>query len=92
MVNRVNFSMSVHPNFKHTLMNEYHLIYHESYSSFFVGADPNCKDYDCRTPLHSAIVKGSRSYDCVRLLLDGGADVNHKDRYVILESIKLYEI
>ena len=51
---------------------------------FFVGADPNCKDYDCRTPLHSAIVKGSRSYDCVRLLLDGGADVNHKDRYLII--------
>jgi ankyrin repeat protein len=48
---------------------------------FFAGADPNCKDFDCRTPLHSAIVKGSRSYDCVRLLLDGGADVNHKDRY-----------
>ena len=48
---------------------------------FFAGADPNSKDYDCRTPLHSAIVKGSRSYDCVRLLLNGGADVNHKDRY-----------
>ena len=45
------------------------------------SADPNSKDYDCRTPLHSAIVKGSRSYDCVRLLLDGAADVNHKDRY-----------
>ena len=27
------------------------------------------------------LFKGSRSYDCVRLLLDGGADVNHKDRY-----------
>ena len=53
-------------------------------STFFViagFADPNSKDYDCRTPLHSAIVKGSRSYDCVRLLLDGAADVNHKDRY-----------
>ena len=44
------------------------------------GTDPNSEDYDCRTPLHSAIVKGSRSYECVRLLLDGGADVNHKDR------------
>ena len=50
--------------------------------SSFSGANPNSEDYDCRTPLHSAIVKGSRSYECVRLLLDGGADVNHKDRYV----------
>ena len=58
--------------------------------SFFIsGANPNCEDDDCRTPLHSAIVKGSRSYECVRLLLDGGAsggnggikaNVNHKDR------------
>ena len=46
----------------------------------FKGTDPNFEDYDRRTPLHSAIVKGSRSYECVRLLLDGGADVNHKDR------------
>ena len=46
----------------------------------FEGTDPNFEDYDRRTPLHSAIVKGSRSYECVRLLLDGGADVNHKDR------------
>ena len=46
----------------------------------FTGTDPNFEDYDRRTPLHSAIVKGSRSYECVRLLLDGGADVNHKDR------------
>ena len=53
---------------------------HLNFPALFLGADPNCKDYDCRTPLHSAIVKGSRSYDCVRLLLDGGADVNHKDR------------
>ncbi|CAB4060249.1 Transient receptor potential channel pyrexia [Lepeophtheirus salmonis] len=45
------------------------------------GANPNCGDFDRRTPLHSAIVKGSRSYDCVRLLLDTGADVNHKDRF-----------
>ena len=50
------------------------------------GANPNCEDDDCRTPLHSAIVKGSRSYECVRLLLDGAAgggikaNVNHKDR------------
>ena len=44
------------------------------------GTDPNSEDYDRRTPLHSAIVKGSRSYECVRLLLDGGGDVNHKDR------------
>ena len=55
--------------------------------SFFIsGANPNCEDDDCRTPLHSAIVKGSRSYECVRLLLDGAAgggikaNVNHKDR------------
>ena len=48
---------------------------------FLSGANPNCEDYDCRTPVHSAIVKGSRSYECVRLLLDGGADVNHRDRY-----------
>ncbi len=44
------------------------------------GGNPNCEDCDGRTPLHSAIVKGSRSYECVRMLLDGGSDVNHKDR------------
>ncbi len=44
------------------------------------GANPNCEDLDRRTPVHSAIVKGSRSYECVRLLLDTGADVNHRDR------------
>ena len=44
-------------------------------------ANPNIEDSDRRTPLHSAIVKGSRSYECVRLLLDNGADVNHRDRF-----------
>ena len=28
--------------------------------SFIKGADPDCEDQDRRTPLHSAIVKGSR--------------------------------
>ena len=55
--------------------------YRHNSSSIFSGANPNSEDYDCRTPLHSAIVKGSRSYECVRLLLDGGADVNHRDRW-----------
>ncbi len=49
---------------------------------FISGANPNSEDNDSRTPVHSAIVKGSRSNDCVRLLLEAGADVNHKDRYV----------
>lgn len=53
------------------------------------GANPNLEDLDCRTPLHSAIVKGSRSYDCVRLLLDGGANVNHKDRRAVGKFLEI---
>ena len=35
-----------------------HLYYF--FSLFLSGANPNSEDYDLRTPLHSAIVKGSR--------------------------------
>ena len=45
------------------------------------GADPDCEDLDQRTPLHSAIVKGSRSYECVKMLLDVRANVNHQDKF-----------
>jgi hypothetical protein len=45
------------------------------------GANPNDTDASGRTPLHSAIVKGSRSCECVRLLVELGADVNHADSY-----------
>ncbi|XP_034250301.1 transient receptor potential channel pyrexia [Thrips palmi] len=44
-------------------------------------ADPNSQDDDGRTPLHCAIVKLSRSCDCVRLLLQAGAAVNQADSF-----------
>lgn len=42
-------------------------------------ADPNTEDIDKRTPLHCAIVKSSRSCECVQLLLQYGARVNASD-------------
>ncbi|KAK6638913.1 hypothetical protein RUM43_007183 [Polyplax serrata] len=42
-------------------------------------ADPNAEDVDKRTPLHCAIVKSSRSCECVQLLLKFGARVNAAD-------------
>lgn len=45
------------------------------------GADPNVKDKDGRTPLHCAIVKVSRSCECVCLLINAGANVNTPDNF-----------
>lgn len=42
-------------------------------------SDPNAEDKDKRTPLHCAIVKSSRSCECVQLLLQYGAKVNASD-------------
>ncbi|XP_071454966.1 transient receptor potential channel pyrexia-like [Hetaerina americana] len=44
-------------------------------------ADLNAVDIDRRTPLHCAIVKESRSSDCVRLLLMRRANVNCADAF-----------
>lgn len=38
------------------------------------GADPNCRDSDGDTPLHSACGKNNK--ECVRVLVASGADVN----------------
>lgn len=42
-------------------------------------ADPNASDADGRTPLHSSIVKVSRSLECVKILINAKADVNKAD-------------
>ncbi|KAJ8953048.1 hypothetical protein NQ314_007423 [Rhamnusium bicolor] len=44
-------------------------------------ADPDATDIDGRTPLHSSIVKVTRSCECVRLLLNAGANVNKPDAF-----------
>ncbi|KAG8229256.1 hypothetical protein J437_LFUL007180 [Ladona fulva] len=44
-------------------------------------ADPNAVDADLRTPLHCAIVKESRSCECVRMLLVNGANFNCADAF-----------
>lgn len=44
------------------------------------GIDPNCKDYDQRTALHVAASQGL--YLMAKLLLEAGASVFPKDRYV----------
>lgn len=43
------------------------------------GVDPNCKDYDQRTPLHVATSRGL--YVTAKLLIDAGASVSSKDRW-----------
>lgn len=45
------------------------------------GANPNAMDIDGRTPLHSSIVKATRTCDCVRLLLKKGVQVNKPDKF-----------
>ncbi|HEU0068058.1 MAG TPA: ankyrin repeat domain-containing protein, partial [Nitrospiraceae bacterium] len=37
-------------------------------------ADPNAKDYEGNTPLHLVVCNGSA--ECVKLLLEAGADPN----------------
>ena len=43
------------------------------------GVDPNCSDYDGRSPLHLAA--SSRSFDVLKLLLEFGADPTVVDRF-----------
>ncbi|KAF8714844.1 hypothetical protein HU200_027378 [Digitaria exilis] len=43
------------------------------------GVDPNCKNYDQRTPLHIAAAEGLHLV--ARVLIDFGADVQAKDRW-----------
>ena len=43
------------------------------------GLDPNCSDYDGRTPLHLAVA--GNNVGLVRLLLEHGADRQAKDRW-----------
>ncbi|KAL8150722.1 hypothetical protein V2J09_020530 [Rumex salicifolius] len=43
------------------------------------GVEPNCKDYDQRTPLHVATSRGL--YLTAKLLIDAGASVSSKDRW-----------
>lgn len=47
------------------------------------GIDPNCGDYDQRTPLHVAASQGI--YLMAKLLLDAGASVFSKDRCISFE-------
>lgn len=47
-----------------------------------IGANPNSKNYDLRTPLHLASSKGL--YAIAHVLLDAGASVFAKDRYSFL--------
>ncbi|XP_073827735.1 ankyrin repeat domain 61 water witch isoform X2 [Musca autumnalis] len=45
------------------------------------NADPNAEDFDHRTPLHAAIGKSENAFDIMELLIQWGANVNHKDIY-----------
>ncbi|GAB0088274.1 Transient receptor potential channel pyrexia [Sergentomyia squamirostris] len=45
------------------------------------GADVNTVYKDGRTALHAAIVKDSKSWDCAKLLLRAGVQVNRPDNY-----------
>jgi ankyrin repeat protein len=47
--------------------------------SLACGADPNCMDYDHRTPLHIAAAEGL--YLIAKMLVDAGASVFATDRY-----------
>jgi len=44
-----------------------------------MGGNPNCSDYDGRSPLHIAASEGN--LEVVDLLLDVGASVHSKDRF-----------
>ena len=45
------------------------------------GARHDIRDNDQKTPLHSAVIKSSRSTEIVRLLINSGADINAKDNF-----------
>ena len=42
-------------------------------------ADPNARDQDGKTPLHAGIFKGSRCYECLKILVEANADPNAAD-------------
>uniref|UniRef100_A0A1B0D518 Uncharacterized protein n=1 Tax=Phlebotomus papatasi TaxID=29031 RepID=A0A1B0D518_PHLPP len=45
------------------------------------GADVHTIYKDGRTALHAAIVKDNKSWDCAKMLLRAGVDVNRPDNY-----------
>ena len=57
------------------------------------GADPNVRDDDGKTPLHTGIFKGSRCFECLKILVDANADPNVADGagYTPLHLAALHE-
>jgi potassium channel len=49
------------------------------------GIDPNCKNYDQRTPLHVAAAEGL--HFIAKMIIESGADVQAKDRCVVLMNL-----
>lgn len=47
-----------------------------------VGINPNAKNYDLRTPLHIAASQGL--YSIAAMLLEAGASIFSKDRYIYI--------
>lgn len=45
------------------------------------AADPNAEDFDKRTPLHAAVNKSDNAFDILEMLIEWGANLNHKDVY-----------
>lgn len=54
------------------------------------GVDPNCKNYDQRTPLHVAAAEGLHLV--ASMLVDFGADVLAKDRCVAVLCMNLTRV
>jgi ankyrin repeat protein len=48
------------------------------------GVDPNCRNYDRRTPLH--VAAGEGLHLAAGVLIDFGADVQAKDRYAVISQ------
>lgn len=43
------------------------------------GANPNARDGDGKSPLHAGIFKGSRCFECLKVLVEANADPNIAD-------------